>query len=56
MVRRLKVYVYEEGDVPLVHDGPCKNIYIIEGDVPPSIPSGISLKGLITSCSVVMIG
>lgn len=31
MERRLKVYVYPEGEVPITHDGPCKNIYTIEG-------------------------
>ncbi|XP_057799978.1 probable glycosyltransferase At5g25310 [Salvia miltiorrhiza] len=31
MERRLKVYVYEEGEVPIVHDGPCKDIYTSEG-------------------------
>ncbi|KAL2939921.1 hypothetical protein RDABS01_001303 [Bienertia sinuspersici] len=31
MERRLKVYVYDEGDQPIVHDGPCKDIYTIEG-------------------------
>ncbi|XP_022870670.1 probable glycosyltransferase At5g25310 [Olea europaea var. sylvestris] len=31
MERRFKVYVYEEGELPLVHDGPCKNIYTSEG-------------------------
>ena len=31
MERRLKVYVYQEGDLPITHDGPCKNIYTVEG-------------------------
>ncbi|CAK9312817.1 unnamed protein product [Citrullus colocynthis] len=31
MERRLKVYVYPEGELPITHDGPCKNIYTIEG-------------------------
>ncbi|WOL15480.1 hypothetical protein Cni_G24261 [Canna indica] len=31
MEKRFKVYVYEEGDPPLVHEGPCKNIYTTEG-------------------------
>ncbi|KHG09514.1 hypothetical protein F383_01906 [Gossypium arboreum] len=31
MERRFKVYVYSEGELPIVHDGPCKNLYTIEG-------------------------
>ncbi|KAJ7966203.1 Exostosin family protein [Quillaja saponaria] len=31
MERRFNVYVYSEGDLPITHDGPCKNIYTIEG-------------------------
>lgn len=31
MEKRLKVFVYEEGEVPIMHDGPCKDIYTIEG-------------------------
>ncbi|CAN1345217.1 Probable glycosyltransferase At3g07620 [Linum perenne] len=26
-----RIYVYEEGEPPLFHDGPCKNIYSTEG-------------------------
>lgn len=31
MERRFKVYIYKEGYLPIVHDGPCKNIYASEG-------------------------
>ncbi|KAE9452191.1 hypothetical protein C3L33_15908, partial [Rhododendron williamsianum] len=31
MEKRFKVYVYKEGDPPMVHDGPCKNKYTSEG-------------------------
>ncbi|XP_029125069.1 probable glycosyltransferase At5g25310 [Cajanus cajan] len=31
MEKILKVYVYPEGELPIVHDGPCKDIYSIEG-------------------------
>ncbi|KAI3506121.1 hypothetical protein L1887_28477 [Cichorium endivia] len=31
MEKRFKVYVYEEGELPMVHYGPCKNIYTTEG-------------------------
>lgn len=31
MEKRFKIYVYKEGDLPVVHAGPCKNIYASEG-------------------------
>lgn len=31
MVKRFKVFVYEEGDPPVFHYGPCKQTYAIEG-------------------------
>ncbi|KAL5995774.1 hypothetical protein ACLOJK_025844 [Asimina triloba] len=31
MEKKFKVYVYGEGEQPLVHDGPCKDLYTIEG-------------------------
>ncbi|KAI4336501.1 hypothetical protein L6164_015022 [Bauhinia variegata] len=31
MEKMFKIFVYEEGEAPLVHDGPCKSIYATEG-------------------------
>ncbi|KAM5577937.1 putative glycosyltransferase [Rosa sericea] len=31
MEKLFKIYVYEEGEVPLFHNGPCKSIYSSEG-------------------------
>ncbi|XP_023758069.1 probable glycosyltransferase At5g03795 [Lactuca sativa] len=32
MEKQFKVFVYEEGEPPIFHDGPCKNIYAMEGN------------------------
>lgn len=32
MEKEFKVFVYEEGDPPMFHNGPCKDIYAIEGN------------------------
>ncbi|KAF6156246.1 hypothetical protein GIB67_030249 [Kingdonia uniflora] len=31
MEKTFKIFVYKEGDLPIFHNGPCKNIYSIEG-------------------------
>lgn len=31
MEKHFKIYVYKEGELPLFHTGPCKNIYSSEG-------------------------
>ncbi|KAG6589822.1 probable glycosyltransferase At5g20260 isoform X2 [Cucurbita pepo subsp. pepo] len=42
MVKRFKVWTYKEGEQPLVHDGPMKNIYSIEGHFIDEMDSGKS--------------
>ncbi|XP_058204141.1 probable glycosyltransferase At5g03795 [Rhododendron vialii] len=32
MEKQFKVFVYEEGEPPVFHDGPCKSIYAMEGN------------------------
>lgn len=32
MEKQFKVFVYEEGEPPLFHNGPCKSIYSSEGN------------------------
>ncbi|KAK7839754.1 probable glycosyltransferase At5g03795 [Quercus suber] len=33
MEKQFKIYVYEEGEQPLFHNGPCKSIYSTEGNL-----------------------
>lgn len=40
MERVFKIYVYEEGEAPLVHYGPCKSIYSTEGSFIHEIEMG----------------
>ncbi|XVF48028.1 hypothetical protein PTKIN_Ptkin03bG0157700 [Pterospermum kingtungense] len=42
MVKRFKIWVYKEGERPLVHSGPLKNIYTIEGQFIDEMESGKS--------------
>lgn len=39
MVKRMKVWVYKEGEQPIMHDGPVNNIYAIEGQFIDEIDS-----------------
>ncbi|KDP30241.1 hypothetical protein JCGZ_17023 [Jatropha curcas] len=42
MEKRLKIWVYKEGEQPLVHDGPVNDIYGIEGQFIDEMESGKS--------------
>ncbi|CAM8916497.1 unnamed protein product [Rhodiola kirilowii] len=42
MEKRFKVYVYSEGDLPIVHHGPCKDIYASEGRFIHEIERGMA--------------
>lgn len=32
MIKTFKIWTYKEGDIPLMHNGPMKYIYSVEGD------------------------
>ncbi|KAJ4831040.1 hypothetical protein Tsubulata_001769 [Turnera subulata] len=42
MVKRFKIWVYKEGEKPLIHVGPLKNIYSMEGQFISEMESGES--------------
>ncbi|KAK2984176.1 hypothetical protein RJ640_000192 [Escallonia rubra] len=42
MMKKFKVWIYREGERPLVHDGPLKDIYAIEGQFISEMESGMS--------------
>ena len=42
MEKRLKIWAYQEGEQPLMHDAPANNIYEIEGQFMDELESGKS--------------
>ncbi|XP_012089598.1 probable glycosyltransferase At5g03795 [Jatropha curcas] len=44
MEKLFKIYVYEEGETPLFHDGPCKSIYSSEGTFIHELEKGKSYR------------
>ena len=42
MLKRFKVWTYKEGEPPLIHNGPMKDIYGIEGHLMSEIENGVS--------------
>lgn len=49
MERLFKVYVYSEGDLPILHHGPCKDIYASEGRFIHEIERGIAGRHFTTN-------
>ncbi|GFZ10784.1 exostosin family protein [Actinidia rufa] len=67
MEKQFKVFVYEEGEHPIFHNGPCRSIYAMEGNfiyhmeimsilLGGNIRIGIEASGLIISCLLAMTG
>ena len=46
MEKRFKDFVYPEGELPLVHIGPCKNLYTTEGKFLDEIELGSRFRTL----------
>ncbi|KAK9158754.1 hypothetical protein Scep_005328 [Stephania cephalantha] len=44
MEKQFKVFVYEEGEPPLFHNGPCKSIYSMEGNFIHNLELGGGLR------------
>lgn len=42
MEKRFRIWVYEEGEAPIFHDGPMNDIYSIEGQFLDELESGKS--------------
>ena len=51
MEKQLKVYVYEEGEPPVFHDGPCRSIYSMEGRFIHAMETAIRLRTSDLACA-----
>ncbi|KAJ0087885.1 hypothetical protein Patl1_32312 [Pistacia atlantica] len=54
MEKQFKVFVYEEGEPPVFHDGPCKSIYSMEGNFIYAMECGKDWSNL-SMCGIRMI-